>query len=300
MSAKAFGELVRALREDRWFYDDEGRRLTWTRRELARRTQTISPGSGAYALTEHNVRDIETGNMALLRPDRHIEPLARALELTEHQKVEFYAVAEYVYSIADECVSDNQVERLLQWHAFPATAFTSLGDMVGFNQYLYLLYGHSPQSIELLNNGSMGPNLLAAYFDPTFNSRIYLGGSQNWEAQILRHLLAFRTRVFRCRATRRYRDIMREARHYPEFLRLWNMAESQERGAAEFPVNPAVRVYHPHFGEMEFLMVHVPPSYVGQDIFVSIHIPTHAGQQNYARLQANVSENRIYLFRRMD
>lgn len=299
MSAKAFGELVRALREDRWFYDDQGRRLIWTRRELARRTQTISAGSGVYALTEHNVRDIESGNVALLRPDRHIEPLAHALELTEHQKVEFYAVAGYVYSIASECVSDNQVERLLQWHTFPATAFDSFGDILGFNHYLYLLYGHSPQSIELLNDGSMGPNLLVAYFDPIFNSRVYLGGSDNWEAQILRHLLAFRTRVFRCRATWRYRDILRGVRHYPEFQRLWNIAENQEHGRADFAVNPVVRVYHPHFGEMEFLMVHVPPSYVGQDVIVSIHIPTHASQQNYARLQACVSENRIYRFRRM-
>jgi len=296
MGLQDFGELVRTLREDRFYYDDAGRRRSWTRADLARLTQPSSPRGKRYGLSENNIRDIENGYIKRLEPDVHLEPLAEAFALTEHQKVDFYSIAGYVYRRAKEQADLTKIKWLLGHHNYPTTAFTHLGDIIAFNHYIYTLYGHSDITIQTLAQGTIRSNILRVYFDPVFRAKEFLGGTELWRRQTIRNLLAFRAMAFPYIATERYQQIKTGMLAFPEFGMLWTLSEAEMENELGFAVDPVVQITHPEFGKMRFLTVQMPYRYAGDQTIVSLHIPAADSEDNYNVLKGSIAQNRLYFF----
>ncbi len=294
MSNEVFGRLVRVLRNQRHIVDEKtGLSREWTQEELARKTE----GEGKTKfLTAKQIGDIERGRVSLLKPDIYIEPLARAFELTETEKREFYAVAGYVYRPHKPQIAGEKIRWLLEQSTFPGFAITPLWDYVADNKFAYTLYCQTDERIRIFNDGELGPNLLKILFDKRFDRKTLLGGEENWLNAVAMSVKAFRISSLRYAVTTRYQQIIKGMMQYKEFRTLWNTPSAAIGEEDVFLIEPTATVFHPEFGRMQFLTLLFPLEYIDQEVYVFTYVPQRESEANYQKLRETVGLNSVCFY----
>jgi transcriptional regulator with XRE-family HTH domain len=280
MDNKQFGNFVRTLREQRKSYWH-----SWTQEYLAEKAEIES----------EQVARIEQGLTKKLEP--YLDKLANAFSLNELQKVEFWALAGYNYQRGNSQLRKEEIYQLLEQFYFPASARTPLWDFIGFNCYHEILWGYTPENIEMLNT-EIGPNLLRVLFDEQFSISQTSQLSINELASVV---AAFRTTSFRYITTKRYHEIVNYmTKNYSNFEDAWQIVDKKPPLLETFggPVN---RVQHPKFGEIDFISLHLPSRHVGNGADVFVYVPVAIDKyielRTYAEEYIQRTGRRVYKFR---
>lgn len=281
---KEFGRLVRHLRERH-----ERMGQAWTQQQLALETDG--------ALDVKQIGRIERGEV-ILDSKLHLEVLSEALRLTELQKVEFYAAGGFLYRPGEKTDYRQLIDKLLGQHCFPSLLTTPLADIVAFNAYYQVLYGHTPAHIHAMRTGSLGANTLRIFLDDTFERKVYRGGLEGWQKALKRSVYLFKISSLRYVTTERYHQIVNGLRklYQPEFDYFWRLAEIGMSGPHETVIDPTIKIHHPEFGAMSFMVLRIPQDFIGQQAFCSVFLPLNHDQPNYDRLIRTVSENHLTVF----
>lgn len=300
MNAGYFGQLVRAMRLERSYVDDDGRKRAWTRERLADHTLPgrASSKNTSRGLTERQIRDVEDGLVQLLRPTTHLEPLARAFQLSEAQKIEFYAAAGYIY-LADDMTTtfDSAVTTsLLSQLAYPVGIFTPLGDILAFNAYFREIYSYSQEAMQALTEDEIGANILRVYFEPVFRPQTVFGGARKWREQAERSVRAFRVLSLRYMITERYQKIVEYMWQYPEFVGFWELCEGDILDEHNLMVYPVVQIQHPQYGAMTFMKFNIHPAYLGHNLVIFGHFPISVSEPLYQAFKPSVLINDVETF----
>lgn len=281
---KEFGKLVRHLRES---HKRMGQ--VWTQQQLALET--------GGALDAKQIGRIERGEV-ILDSTLHLEVLSRALRLTELQKVEFYAAGGFLYRPVEKIDYHNLIDRLLGQHCFPSLLTTPLADLVAFNAYYQVLYGHTQTHIEAMRTGPLGANVLRIFLDDSFERKVYRGGLEGWQEALKRSVYLFKISSLRYVTTERYHQIVSELRklYQPEFDYFWRLAEKEITGPHQAVIDPTIRVHHPEFGVMSFMVLRIPQDFIGQQVFCSVFLPLNQDRSSYDQLLRSIPENHLTVF----
>jgi transcriptional regulator with XRE-family HTH domain len=287
MNNKAFGKLVKNLREMDFRGTKRGDFKVWTQADLA----------DAAKISLSTIKRIEGGTATNL--ERYIGALADAFTLSPTEREEFYAVAGHIYPITNLKIDIERIKDLFIKLEFPASARTPLWDFIAFNEYHKVLWGYSDENVKLLNEGSLGPNLLRVLFDPLFATQ--RTNAHQDKSSLERGLRHFRRLSFRYIGTERYQQIRSEMDKYPQFKRLWPLAGGESDDDMEQRVaRLEEHINHPRFGYLEMLSLRVPKRYLQNqtNIDLSIYIPTNAdqSQRNYQKLKSSIAFNRVHTF----
>lgn len=303
MNAVYFGQLVRAMRKERSYVDENGRKKSWTQEMLAQHTLPGRAFSNAATrgLTTRQIRDIEDGTVRVLRPSIHIEPLARAFHLSEAQKIEFYAAAGFIYLAA---ATDNTattfdpavMTTFLRQLPYPVGVFTPLGDILAFNAYFRAVYGYSTEALRALREDDIGANILRVYFEPIFHPKTVFGGARKWREQAERSVRAFRVLSLRYMTTKRYHQIVNYMQGFPEFVGFWELCEGDVLDEHNLMVSPFVQIYHPQWGELTFMKFNIPPLYLGHNLVIFGHFPIAESEPRYQTFKVSVRLNDVDTF----
>jgi hypothetical protein len=228
----------------------------------------------------------------------HLEVLAKALRLTELQKVEFYAAGGFLYRPVEKTDYHKLIGKLLGQHCFPSLLTTPLADIVAFNAYYQVLYGHTQAHIHALRTGPLGANALRIFFDDAFERKVYRGGLEGWREALKRSVYLFKISSLRYVATERYQQIVNELRrmYQPEFDYFWRLTEKEMTGPHEAVIDPTIRICHPEFGVMSFLVLRIPQDFIGQQAFCSVFLPLNPGHGRYDQLRQQIQKNSITVF----
>lgn len=261
----------------------------WTQQELARETDDL--------LDAKQIGRIERGEV-ILDPTLHLATLSHAFRLTELQKVEFYAAAGFLYRPVEKTDYHKLIDQLLGQHCFPSLLTTPLSDIVAFNAYYQALYGHTPEHIAAMRAGPLGPNVLRIFLDDAFERKQYRGGLEHWREALTRSMYLFKISSLRYVTSKRYWQIMDELRqsYQPEFDYFWRLTEREITGPQEAVIDPTIKVYHPEFGMMSFMVLRIPQDYIGQQVFCSVFLPLNHDHGRYDQLQQRIHENTITVF----
>jgi len=281
---KEFGRLVRHLRQGH-----ERMGQVWTQEELAGETNGL--------LDTKQIGRIERGEI-ILDPTLHLDVLSQAFRLTELQKVEFYAAAGFLYRSVEQPDYQQLIGKLLGPHCFPSLLTTPLADIIAFNAYYQLLYGHTSKHIDAMREGPLGPNVLRIFLDDAFERRQYRGGLEHWQEALKRTMYLFKISSLRYVGSERYHQIVDELRrlYQPEFDYFWRLTELQMTGPHETMIDPTIRIYHPELGVMSFLVLRIPQDFVGQHVFCSVFLPLNHHQRSYDQLRQQIQENTLTAF----
>jgi transcriptional regulator with XRE-family HTH domain len=283
MTNPEFGVFIRELRRQRTFFDAENSLRQWTQTELGHRAN----------LSPRQIAKIEQGDVADLRP--YLDPLAEAFDLSESEKAEFYAIAGYLYSRPEALDLEPDLEALFRQIPFPASARTVLNDFVAFNAYHYVLFGYSPETIAMLHEGELGPNLMRVVFEPRFEYKRYVGGESKWRDDVLSIIQRFRALAFRYVLTDRYKTILREMKHFSAFNKLWDLSAYSVPDLDDdlHRPRPFFTIYHPQFGELQFLSFrrHVNPT---TDLV--LFMPNSASVDAFQRFRESIHQDTLYRF----
>jgi hypothetical protein len=281
---KEFGHLVKHLRQG---HEKMGQ--VWTQQELARETNDL--------LDAKQIGRIERGEV-ILDPTLHLETLSQAFRLTELQKVEFYAAAGFLYRPVGKTDYHKLIDKLLGQHCFPSLLTTPLADIVAFNAYYQALYGHTHEHIAIMREHPLGPNVLRIFLDDVFERKQYRGGLEHWQEALKRSMYLFKISSLRYVASKRYWQIVDELRqsYQPEFDYFWRLTEREITGPHETVIDPTIRVYHPEFGVMSFMVLRIPQDFIGQQVFCSVFLPLNRDQDRYDQLRQQTQENAITVF----
>jgi hypothetical protein len=281
---KEFGRLVKHLRESH-----ERMGQVWTQQQLALETDG--------ALGAKQIGRIERGEV-ILDPVLHLEVLSKALRLTELQKVEFYAAGGFLYRPVEKTDYHQLIDKLLREHCFPSLLTTPLADIVAFNAYYQVLYGHRQAHIHEMRTGPLGANVLRIFLDDAFERKVYRGGLEGWREALKRSIYLFKISSLRYVATERYQQIVHELRrmYQPEFDYFWRLTEKEMTGPDEAVIDPTIRIHHPEFGVMSFMVLRIPQDFIGQQVFCSVFLPLKHDQRSYDQLLHRISENRLTVF----
>jgi len=281
---KAFGQLVRHLRQG---HETAGH--VWTQHDLARETND--------RLDVRQIGRIERGEI-ILDPAMHLETLSDAFRLTELQKVEFYAAAGFLYRPLEKTDYRGLIDRLLGQHCFPSLLTTPLSDIIAFNAYYQHLYGHTPEHIAAMREPPLGSNALRIFLDDTFDRKRYRGGPEGWRDAVKRSLYLFKISSLRYVASARYQQIVRELRnsYQPEFEYFWRLADMQMTGPQEAVIDPTIKIHHPEFGMMSFMVLRIPQAFIGHHVYCSVFLPLNHDQRSYDRLRLQIHEDPITVF----
>ncbi len=289
MTNTDFGRLVQSFRDERRM---AGNGHHWTREYLAQQTT-----ANGHHLSVHQIRDIEKGNVALLRPELHIEPLATAFGLQGAAKAEFYAAAGYICQDDELPLDQGIIEQFLTQLAYPIAVFTPLGDIIAFNSYYAELYGYTGEALDALRYAEgIHANILRVYFEPVFRPLEVFCGKHKWREQAERGVRAFRVLSIRYVATRRYRQILEYMKSCLQFVRIWEICNNFEREGENLLVNPNVTLKHPDFPEMSFMKLHMPQPYLGSNNIVFGHLPICGSELVFQQFRETITDNRVYFF----
>ena len=277
-----FGKFVQALRKQRIYFDRNEYPKQWSQEKLAEEAD----------LTVRQVSRIEQGQVTNLLP--YLEPLATAFNLTEMEKVAFYAKAGYVYQARQHHDNRTELATLLSQLPYPASVRTPLWDFVAINAYHRVIRGDTDEVIDKLHDDERGPNLLWLLFDPQFeatNATIHEG---NWQAEAI---WSFRATSFSHVATKRYRFLINEMKRFPDFDRAWRLSNELPDFARnpEQRRRPTSKIAHLEFGVMEFMSLRLPHRYFGQTE-VSVYVPTEDSQAPYLQFRESIATNDVTFF----
>ena len=261
----------------------------WTQDELAHETSD--------RLDAKQIGRIERGEV-ILDPAMHLETLSQAFRLTELQKVEFYAAAGFLYRPVEKTDYQKLIDKLLGQHSFPSLLTTPLADIVAFNAYYQALYGHTLEHIAAMRERPLGPNVLRIFLDDIFERKRYRGGLAHWQEALKRSIYLFKISSLRYVTSKRYLQIVDELRrlYQPEFDYFWRLTEKEITGPHEAVIDPTIRIYHPEFGVMSFMVLRIPQDFIGQQVFCSVFLPLNHDQSRYDQLQQRIHENTITVF----
>ena len=294
MSIKEFGGFVRSLRQLRLYVNEEEMKQ-WTQKYLAARADEAArelgglPENGAQHISTQHIARLEQGKIRDV--SRFLAPLARAFELNEGEKEYFYAIAGSVYQ-SERPIDLDEIEGLFKEIEYPAFARTPLWDFVAFNAYNYVLWGYDDAKLKRLKKPPLGPNVLKVLFDPEFEGVTYKGGQDRWAADISRSIQAFRFESFRHVNSKRHQDIVAAMQQYVPFVTRWNASEPSLDHVNGQPTRPIAKVFHPDYGELEFLSLRTPTKYMGSRVDLSIYVPVTSSVEKYQELQADVKKNK--------
>lgn len=283
MVNKEFGKLVKSLRKQRTYFDENQYPRQWSQQKL----------SAESGLSVRQIARIEQGTVVDLK--EHLEKLAAAFGLTETEKIAFYAEAGYVYSIEQKGGRQESLRVLLEQLPYPATVRNPLWDFVAMNAYHWMLRGFNQEALRELDEGDLGPNLLRVLFDPYFQQASTAVNEKNIRVEAV---WAFRAASFRYVRTKRYRFLINELKRYPEFERAWRLSESLPDYGSENAERrqPVSRIDLPRFGEMELLSLRLPQRYFGE-IEVAVYVPLASSEQQYQTFRDSVAQNSVTFFR---
>jgi transcriptional regulator with XRE-family HTH domain len=284
MPHRDFGAYIKTLRLQRLFFDENNFQRQWTQQHLA----------DEAGLSVRQIARIEQNEVVKLEP--LLEALAQAFQLSEAEKVEFYAQAGYVYAQEVDQTHRERIERLLGELHYPALARTPLWDIVAFNEYHRVLWGYTSQQLVLLDSGDLGPNLLRVLFDPQFGFRDMMGSTADWQRSMCQNMVSFRQVSFPYVATSRYRQILRLLQQrYRDFSILWDLSEREE--LHHIRTMPFTTIHFPGGEPISVMSLRVSPRFLSKDVFISAYIPLRIDDAAYQQQHANISENRVYFFR---
>lgn len=290
------GKMIKALRQHRSFLTINGLR-PWTQEKLAEEIMLSSQiTNDMQTLSIKQIADLEQGRVSNIKPDVHIEPIARAFKLSEPEKAELYYVAGLAAPIVKRQRNNTIFVSLLKKISYPATVRTPLWDFVAFNTYNKVLWGYTDYHLMKLHNHQVRPNLLHVLFHPEFLSRNYSSSYAEWREHRLRDLHAFKISSFRYISSPEYNVIIDNLMQYTEFARLWKLSLSEVKVDDTLIVQPIIRVTHPIYGVINFMSLRLPREYHGQEVSISVYVPTEDSKKNYEMLAATISENEVYVF----
>jgi hypothetical protein len=281
---KEFGRLVKHLRESHKRMGE-----VWTQRQLALETGGV--------LDVKQIGRIERGEM-ILDPMLHLDVLSKALRLTELQKVEFYAAGGFLYRPVEKIDYRKLIDQLLGQHCFPSLLTSPLSDMIAFNAYYQVLYGHTQAHIDAMRSGPLGANVLRIFLDDAFERKLYRGGLEGWQEAVKRSVYLFKISSLRYVTTDRYHQVVDELHRLydPEFDYFWRLTEKDLAGPHKAVIDPTIKVHHPVLGVMSFLVLRIPQDFIGQQVFCSVFLPLNHNQKRYDELLRKVSDNYLTVF----
>ncbi len=281
MGNAAFGALVAKLRKNNNSAEE------FTQKTLGERAK----------ISTRNVSRIEQGQVVNLYS--YLSKLAEAFQLTELEKVEFYATAGYVYVPEPKKEDRAFLRRLLERFTHPASVRTPLWDFVAFNRYHAVLFGYTQEDLMRMDQG-LGPNLLRVLFDPEFQEHHYGGRAAEWGSLSLTVAAwKFRIASFKYQHTKRYQQIVDGVGKYRGFGLAWHGSLTiDEHWEGDVSARqPTVHVHHPAFGRMEFYTLNVPQRDLTEELNVTVYVPVASSADAYDKLRKQVTDNAVYFFR---
>ena len=296
MENTKFGTLVKILRRERRYINHKNQNRALSREELAK----LIKDNGGSELTASQIRHIEEGNVVLLKPEAHVEPLANGLELSDAAKVGFYAEAGFVYEEGNIEPNRDQIEYFLTQLDYPVAVFSPLGDIIAFNTYYAEIYGYTGDTMAFLRQGKIGANILRVYFEPEFRPKEVFCGEVKWRQQAEWSVRAFRVLSLRhrVRERNRYSEILKYMMSLKnsEFKIIWEISIDYERQDTDLLVDPVVSLKHSTFGEISFMKLSIPQPYLGYNLIIFGHFPTHHSQNAYQRFHKTIQRNEVHWF----
>jgi len=261
MDRQEFGALIAALREE----------LGWTQAQLAVGADELTPA----------ISNIERG----LR--KHFEPgllfrLANALQLTMHERREFYLAA----SGLDEGNSTDgeansgfddwrMVERLLDLVGsvqLPSFLTDVYSDIIAMNPAFMALFQLRPEQAEQLAAVPGGSNSIHIMYGADMPVRQIV--SDKWEQMALAGMQAFRQANLRFRATPYFKHLMvhfRNPRLHPGFERHWRLSGILGEGNYA-PVDPFY-FRHAEYGWLNYYVSRLATPTSHGELFLRQYLP---------------------------
>ncbi len=284
MGNTQFGKFVKILRSQKTEVDDDGITHPWTQEKLAE----------AASLSVRQLARIEQGNVEDLKP--HLQPLAQALGLSATETSDFYAKAGFIYAPKRMAPSRDLLKTWLAQLHHPASARTPLWDFVAFNEYHRVVRGYTPETLQSLDQGSIGPNLLRVLFSSDFGAQAKRHlHAPNWEEKTI---WAFRAVSFRYADTKRYALIRREMENYPEFDKAWQRSSDLPAGQDPSTYRSQItKLNYPDLGKMEFMSLRIPEIFTGPELIISVYVPLATTEAKYQQLRNTIKGNQVYFFR---
>ena len=280
-----FGEYLVHLRNTKLRRTQKGYE-GWTQADLA----------DTAGISRYTIPRIEKGTVVDLLP--HLDKLANAFELNEIERRIFYAKAGHVYDVAPSIPSPELMRHILENIEYPTSIRTSVWDFLAFNEYHKVLWSYSDEGLKLLGDGSeLGANLFRVLFSPEF--QIAQGRLIDNRTQWQRNAISqFRRLAFPYVTTHRYNQIINLMQEYREFKDEWLDADARSRNDVPSLVDlpRGTELNHPEFRSLKFISLRVPQRDIGEGIKISVYVPSPLKQENFDRMMASVTTNRVYLF----
>lgn len=281
--AVEFGQFLSAIMKYRLFKDSTGKLRPLTMQDIQELT----------GISEASLKNIKSGRTF---PDREnvLKLLAeKAFQLSEMEKVEFYAKAHQIYRPRAINISDDLLVDLLTSHRQPAAALTRLGDVLAINEYGYRLYKFTEAIEDAFGKSKLGPNILRLLLDPKFNMRSNFTSDNAWKQEVVRNLRAFKVESLRFVATDRYKSILKGLEKYAQFGELWFRANEDPEEKAH--INPEL-TFRTSFGDLRFLITRIPHGYIASDVILTVLVPFDVLDRNYQDFTESVGENGLHRF----
>lgn len=289
-----FAKLVKALCQER-FIPQKGNskrdEIPWRFRELPTKPWTQEYLAEVSKIKIRTIRRIVKGEKVKLGP--YLERLAQAFDLTESQKIEFYATAGYFYEPAPP--SDETFDTLyrkIEVKAYPATVRNALWDFLFINPLHATVRGMTSDVIQILKDNPIGPNLLLILFDPQFQGTNTSHRLPGWDVLAIR---SFRRSSFRYKNTDRYQLIVEHLQQFSSFRTAWGKSfEDEIVMSLRETVMWNFSMSHPEFGLIRFASYREP-----LDDFIhtlSVYVPIADSEINYLEFSATVPTRKPIIF----
>lgn len=281
MNNESFGNLVKSLRMQRMYIDEDGYPQQWTQEVLAQRAN----------LSIRQVSTLEQGKVSNLYP--YLGELANAFNLTAMEKVSFYAEAGYIYRVEETLADPASLGEYFSQIPFPAAVRTPLWDFVAINRFHREVWNFTDEILDKLRNSKMGANLLWYLFAPEFQEHRIVPDVDDWRASII---WSFRRSSFRYITTRRYRTLVNNLKLIPEFDRKWSQVEEEDHASPVRKRSPINTIHNPHYGRIEMMNLRLPQRYYGEDLDIVVYVPIAQSEETFREIlnalrQQDVSEN---------
>lgn len=231
MNRVDFGKLVASLRKE---HENESGD-SWTQEKLAQETNLAA---GAPIFSRDIICSIELGKRNL--EGRMLVALATALQLTSHERKEFFLAAsgvdtsEIAWQENDPKELYSQVMKSAESLCVPALVLDSYCNILAVNDTLLVLLALAdfPQSLMIQgakNDPPSSPNLLRFIFSEDGSKHLFKVMGEDFSNCAYAAINAFRTFSLAYRSTQYFHDLLHELRKSRLFKRYWSEIYFREK-----------------------------------------------------------------------
>lgn len=289
-----FGLLVAALRQERVYWerkDLEKEKVktldmkTWDQKKLANETH----------LSPNVIRNIEAGKKGTIGSDE-IVALAKALNLTSQERIEFILAASFVenrHIVQTPHLGDKSLQIVidrLKGTNLPLYISDVYGDVVAVNNVIMGLYNIPHLAIQYgLSEGVSRFNMLRFVFSKEVGFRKLLG--ERWETDVKSNVQYFRGESLRYRATKYWQATFKELLEIDDFQRVWQGIYFEEDNYMD--IHP-YSYMHPDHGYLSYFATVSTTITQAGNLRSVIYVPNDDNTHNAFDKIAHNSGNQIH------